>query len=177
MGPNGGDEPPKMPSIRSRDLVTACRFVQLLLVPGCEFIRFLIRDSLLAARGHVTTLGLGLRSYGGTELARKAVDAAEKRLTEDQWLEYYDTRSGRFKVFALRCRVLDSATVDAIRNLGNLYAGGSGPGMLVDAAAFDLFPIRAICAAVPRAGDLKKTSDLEVWLVELFWSFGAYTWI
>ncbi|KAL7178358.1 hypothetical protein ACSBR2_031499 [Camellia fascicularis] len=30
------------------------------------------------------------------ELARKAIDLAEKRLSEDQWPEYYDTRSGRF---------------------------------------------------------------------------------
>lgn len=30
------------------------------------------------------------------ELARKAVDLAEKRLSVDQWPEYYDTRSGRF---------------------------------------------------------------------------------
>ncbi|PON93124.1 Glycosyl hydrolase [Trema orientale] len=33
---------------------------------------------------------------GRPELARKAIDVAEKRLAEDQWPEYYDTRSGRF---------------------------------------------------------------------------------
>ena len=30
------------------------------------------------------------------ELARKAIDLAEKRLSSDQWPEYYDTRYGRF---------------------------------------------------------------------------------
>ncbi|KAK6930313.1 Glycosyl hydrolase family 100 [Dillenia turbinata] len=30
------------------------------------------------------------------ELARRAIDLAEKRLSVDQWPEYYDTRSGRF---------------------------------------------------------------------------------
>lgn len=33
---------------------------------------------------------------GRPELARKAVDLAEKRLSMDQWPEYYDMRSGRF---------------------------------------------------------------------------------
>lgn len=69
------------------------------------------------------------------------------------------------------------ATIDAIRNLGNLYAGGLGPGTLVGSAAFDLFPIHAVCVVVPKAGELKKISDLGVWLVELFWSFWAYIWL
>ncbi|GFY98699.1 magnesium/proton exchanger [Actinidia rufa] len=69
------------------------------------------------------------------------------------------------------------ATIDAIRNLGNLYAGGLGPGTLVGSAAFDLFPIHAVCVVVPKAGELKKISDLGVWIVELFWSFWAYIWL
>ncbi|KAG6415294.1 hypothetical protein SASPL_122700 [Salvia splendens] len=36
------------------------------------------------------------------------------------------------------------ATIDAIRNIGQVYAGGLGPGTLVGSAAFDLFPIHAI---------------------------------
>ncbi|XP_057535923.1 magnesium/proton exchanger [Amaranthus tricolor] len=69
------------------------------------------------------------------------------------------------------------ATIDAIRNLGSLYAGGLGPGTLVGSAAFDLFPIHAVCVVVPKAGELKKISDIGVWLVELFWSFWAYIWL
>ncbi|KAL0459699.1 UNVERIFIED_CONTAM: Magnesium/proton exchanger [Sesamum latifolium] len=69
------------------------------------------------------------------------------------------------------------ATIDAIRNLGNLYAGGLGPGTLVGSAAFDLFPIHAVCVVVPKAGELKKISDIGVWLIELFWSFWAYIWL
>ncbi|XP_068660454.1 magnesium/proton exchanger [Aristolochia californica] len=69
------------------------------------------------------------------------------------------------------------ATIDAIRNLGNKYAGGLGPGTLVGSAAFDLFPIHAICVVVPKSGSLKKISDIGVWLVELFWSFWAYIWL
>ncbi|XP_022899066.1 magnesium/proton exchanger isoform X2 [Olea europaea var. sylvestris] len=69
------------------------------------------------------------------------------------------------------------ATIDAIRNLGNLHAGGLGPGTLVGSAAFDLFPIHAVCVVVPKAGELKKISDVGVWLVELFWSFWAYIWL
>uniref|UniRef100_A0A5B6YGI3 Sodium/calcium exchanger membrane region domain-containing protein n=1 Tax=Davidia involucrata TaxID=16924 RepID=A0A5B6YGI3_DAVIN len=69
------------------------------------------------------------------------------------------------------------ATIDAIRNLGDLYAGGLGPGTLVGSAAFDLFPIHAVCVVVPKAGELKKISDVGVWLVELFWSFWAYIWL
>ncbi|XP_057427190.1 magnesium/proton exchanger [Lotus japonicus] len=69
------------------------------------------------------------------------------------------------------------ATIDAIQNLGNLNAGGLGPGTLVGSAAFDLFPIHAVCVVVPKAGELKKIADLGVWLVELFWSFWAYIWL
>ncbi|CAN4113643.1 unnamed protein product [Withania somnifera] len=69
------------------------------------------------------------------------------------------------------------ATIDAIRNIGNLYAGGLGPGTLVGSAAFDLFPIHAVCVVVPKAGEMKKISDIGVWLVELFWSFWAYIWL
>ncbi|CAL4986154.1 unnamed protein product [Urochloa decumbens] len=69
------------------------------------------------------------------------------------------------------------ATIDAIRNLGQLTAGGLGPGTLVGSAAFDLFPIHAVCVVMPRPGSKKKISDLGVWLVELFWSFWAYIWL
>ncbi|XP_050263778.1 magnesium/proton exchanger 1 isoform X1 [Quercus robur] len=69
------------------------------------------------------------------------------------------------------------ATIDAIRNIGSLVAGGLGPGTLVGSAAFDLFPIHAVCVVVPKAGELKKISDIGVWLVELFWSFWAYIWL
>lgn len=33
---------------------------------------------------------------GRLELAKKAVDVAEKRLAVDQWPEYYDTRTGKY---------------------------------------------------------------------------------
>jgi len=33
---------------------------------------------------------------GRRDLARKAVEVAEKRLSDDKWPEYYDTRTGRF---------------------------------------------------------------------------------
>ncbi|XP_030451610.2 magnesium/proton exchanger [Syzygium oleosum] len=69
------------------------------------------------------------------------------------------------------------ATIDALRNLGDVYAGDLGPGTLVGSAAFDLFPIHAVCVLVPKAGELKKISDLGVWVVELFWSFWAYFWL
>ncbi|PKA54918.1 Magnesium/proton exchanger 1 [Apostasia shenzhenica] len=69
------------------------------------------------------------------------------------------------------------ATIDAIRNIGQLNAGGLGPGTLVGSAAFDLFPIHAVCVVVPKMGALKKISDIGVWLVELFWSFWAYIWL
>lgn len=69
------------------------------------------------------------------------------------------------------------ATIDAIQNIGQLNAGGLGPGTLVGSAAFDLFPIHAVCVIVPKAGSLKKISDIGVWLVELFWSFWAYIWL
>ncbi|KAK1293168.1 Magnesium/proton exchanger 1 [Acorus calamus] len=59
------------------------------------------------------------------------------------------------------------ATIDAFRNLGELSAGGMGPGTLVGSAAFDLFPIHAVCVVVPKAGELKKISDIGVCLFQL----------
>ncbi|KAF7818198.1 magnesium/proton exchanger [Senna tora] len=38
-----------------------------------------------------------------------------------------------------------------------------GPGTLVGSAAFDLFPIHAVCVVVPKAGELKKIADIGVW--------------
>ncbi|KAF3784071.1 Magnesium/proton exchanger [Nymphaea thermarum] len=69
------------------------------------------------------------------------------------------------------------AIIDAFQNLGCKYAGGLGPGTLVGSAAFDLFPIHAVCVVVPKGETVKRISDIGVWLVELFWSFWAYVWL
>lgn len=77
--------------------------------------------------------------------------------------------------------VLDFLTgfrlLSTILTLTLLNISGLGPGTLVGSAAFDLFPIHAVCVVVPKAGELKKIADLGVWLVELFWSFWAYIWL
>lgn len=39
---------------------------------------------------------LACMKMGRPELARKALDLAEKRLPKDHWPEYYDTRNGKF---------------------------------------------------------------------------------
>lgn len=69
------------------------------------------------------------------------------------------------------------AIIDAITNVGNLYAGGLGPGTLVGSAACDLFLIHAMCVIIPKKGSVKKIFDLGVWVVELAWSFWAYIWL
>ncbi|KAL8157775.1 hypothetical protein AgCh_002468 [Apium graveolens] len=51
-------------------------------------------------------------------------------------------------------------------NRSLMIVSGLGPGTLVGSAAFDLFPIHDVCVMVPKAGELKKISDLGVWLVE-----------
>lgn len=73
--------------------------------------------------------------------------------------------------------VSDSELLPEQRCLTCTHVSGLGPGTLVGSAAFDLFPIHAVCVVVPRAGELKKISDVGVWLVELFWSFWAYIWL
>ncbi|KAL3517435.1 hypothetical protein ACH5RR_020024 [Cinchona calisaya] len=103
-------------------------------------------------------------------------------LTGDETIEYekvwnYTIADITLLAFGTSFPQISLATIDAIQNLGNLYAGGLGPGTLVGSAAFDLFPIHAVCVVVPKAGELKKISDLGVWLVELFWSFWAYIWL
>ncbi|KAE9446647.1 hypothetical protein C3L33_21423, partial [Rhododendron williamsianum] len=46
--------------------------------------------------GHSPWFTLACMKMGRPELARKAVDLAEKRLPLDRWPEYYDTRNGKF---------------------------------------------------------------------------------
>ncbi|MFQ6633538.1 hypothetical protein Gotur_011918 [Gossypium turneri] len=82
-----------------------------------------------------------------------------------------------FLTFGTSFPQISLATIDAIRNIENLYAGGLGSGTLLGLATFDLFPIHAICVVVPKARELKKISNIGVWLVELFWSFSAYAWL
>lgn len=52
-----------------------------------------------------------------------------------------------------------------------------GPGTLVGSAAFNLYPILAVCVLVPEAGSVKRIQNVGVWIVELFWSFWAYVWL
>ncbi|KAL5583555.1 hypothetical protein UlMin_015997 [Ulmus minor] len=82
-----------------------------------------------------------------------------------------------FLAFGISFPQISLATIDAIRNLANLYGGGLGHGTLVGSATFDLFPIHVVCFVVPKARESKKISDIGVWLVELFWSFWAYIWL
>ncbi|XP_072955233.1 magnesium/proton exchanger [Typha angustifolia] len=102
--------------------------------------------------------------------------------TNDQVVKYekvwnYTIADITLLAFGTSFPQISLATIDAIQNLGQLTAGGLGPGTLVGSAAFDLFPIHAVCVIVPKAGSLKKISDLGVWIVELFWSFWAYIWL
>ena len=44
-------------------------------------------------------------------------------------------------------------------------------------AAFNLYPILAVCVLVPKAGVVKRIEKVGVWIVELVWSFWAYIWL
>lgn len=100
-----------------------------------------------------------------------------KKIVKNEKVWNYTIADITLLAFGTSFPQISLATIDAIRNIGNLYAGGLGPGTLVGSAAFDLFPIHAVCVVVPKAGELKKISDIGVWLVELFWSFWAYIWL
>lgn len=39
---------------------------------------------------------LACMKMGRTDLAQRAIDVAEQRLSQDQWPEYYDTKNGKF---------------------------------------------------------------------------------
>ncbi|KAJ9549579.1 hypothetical protein OSB04_022122 [Centaurea solstitialis] len=66
-----------------------------MVVPGQLFYgRFSKR--LVCGTGWDMTFTLACLKMGREELARKAVDLAEKRLYADHWPEYYDTKSGKF---------------------------------------------------------------------------------
>jgi len=54
---------------------------------------------------------------------------------------------------------------------------GLGPGTIVGSAAFNLYPILAVCVLVPKAGVVKRIEKVGVWIVELVWSFWAYIWL
>lgn len=101
----------------------------------------------------------------------------KKKIVKNEKVWNYTIADITLLAFGTSFPQISLATIDAIRNVGSLYAGGLGPGTLVGSAAFDLFPIHAVCVVVPKAGELKKISDIGVWLVELFWSFWAYIWL
>lgn len=54
---------------------------------------------------------------------------------------------------------------------------GLGPGTIVGSAAFNVFPILAVCVLVPKNGTVKKIANLGVYVVELAWSMWAYIWL
>ena len=81
-----------------------------------------------------------------------------------------------FSRLPIRCKISSLLHI-LLYTINSTSYLGLGPGTLVGSAAFDLFPIHAVCVVVPKAGELKKISDIGVWLVELFWSFWAYVWL
>jgi magnesium/proton exchanger len=69
------------------------------------------------------------------------------------------------------------AIIDAVQQLGQKTSSGLGPGTLVGSAAFNLYPILAVCVLVPKAGSVKRIQQVGVWIVELVWSIWAYIWL
>lgn len=56
-----------------------------------RFIRLMLNKLVFAFQFTLACIKMGRR-----DLARRAVEVAEKRLSDDKWPEYYDTRTGRF---------------------------------------------------------------------------------
>ncbi|KAG0568944.1 hypothetical protein KC19_6G053800 [Ceratodon purpureus] len=69
------------------------------------------------------------------------------------------------------------AIIESVQQLGEKISSGLGPGTLVGSAAFNLYPILAVCVLVPKAGSVKRIENVGVWIVELFWSIWAYIWL
>eukprot|EP00850_Spirogloea_muscicola_P003048 SM000012S25310 [mRNA] locus=s12:228229:231058:- [translate_table: standard] len=69
------------------------------------------------------------------------------------------------------------ALLDALQQLGTNDGGGLGPGTIVGGAAFNLFPILAVCVLVPKKGTVKRIANYGVFVVELLWSLWAYLWL
>eukprot|EP00850_Spirogloea_muscicola_P006318 SM000030S11327 [mRNA] locus=s30:107720:110476:- [translate_table: standard] len=69
------------------------------------------------------------------------------------------------------------ALIDALQQLGTNDGGGLGPGTIVGGAAFNLFPILAVCVLVPKKGTVKRITNYGVFVVELLWSLWAYLWL
>ncbi|GJP42875.1 hypothetical protein CLOM_g2406 [Closterium sp. NIES-68] len=69
------------------------------------------------------------------------------------------------------------AVIDAVRRLGKSGGQDLGAGTIIGGAAFNLFPILAVCVLVPPPGAVKRISDVGVFLVEFVWSLWAYVWL
>ncbi|CAI5516483.1 unnamed protein product [Closterium sp. Naga37s-1] len=77
------------------------------------------------------------------------------------------------------------AVIDAVRRLGKTGGQGErgsrsydlGAGTIIGGAAFNIFPILAVCVLVPPAGTVKRISDVGLFLVEFLWSLWAYVWL
>lgn len=67
--------------------------------------------------------------------------------------------------------------IDAIQQIGQKTNAGLGPETIVGSAAFNLYPILAVCVLVPKAGSVKRIQNVGVWIVELSWSIWAYVWL
>ena len=84
-------------SLHARNMRTRLLFVDILLPDLFLFNNLLLwmcfLVGLLSFKFQFT---LACIKMGRPELAQRAVAVAEKRLPNDKWPEYYDTRSGRF---------------------------------------------------------------------------------
>ncbi|CAI5517150.1 unnamed protein product [Closterium sp. Naga37s-1] len=69
------------------------------------------------------------------------------------------------------------AVIDAVRRLGKTGGQDLGAGTIIGGAAFNIFPILAVCVLVPPTGTLKRISDVGLFLVEFLWSLWAYVWL
>lgn len=103
--------------------------------------------------------------------------ASGRRMLKRQRVWNYTVADITLLAFGTSFPQISLATIDACLNLGNLYAGGVGPGTLVGSAACDLYLIHAMCIIIPKRGSIKKVLDLGVWAVELAWSLWAYVWL
>ncbi|CAI5467794.1 unnamed protein product [Closterium sp. Yama58-4] len=69
------------------------------------------------------------------------------------------------------------AVIDAVRRLGKTGGQDLGAGTIIGGAAFNIFPILAVCVLVPAAGTVKRIADVGLFLVEFLWSLWAYVWL
>ncbi|CAI7853789.1 unnamed protein product, partial [Closterium sp. NIES-54] len=148
----------------------------------------------VTVRTAMYTLALVYLFIGLATITGKYMEAMENIVQQTRKVRLWDPVAGRWVVSEQRmwnpaiaditllalgtcAPQISLAVIDAVRRLGKTGGQDLGAGTIIGGAAFNIFPILAVCVLVPPAGTVKRIADVGLFLVEFLWSLWAYVWL